>query len=161
MVEIDNAGITKIILFAYPIIIGQGAILLESLRILPAEFRIWRRAIKRRRFNAAEILFLVIKYFAIVGYVLDALYRNSTWLTTGRACYLTHYISTFFILFDTSLVALAIAWRTYIIFRCNRKVYWVLSVALAGQIALSMWAMTRILKVSSSHYKSVFMSLTS
>lgn len=157
--EIDNAGLTKIILWTYPVIIGQGIIVLESLRILPAEFRVWRRALKRRRFNAAEIMFLVIKYFAIVGYCLDIVFRTTTWLTTGRQCYIAHYLSTFFILFDTTLVALAIAWRTYIIFQCNRKIYWILSLALAGQLALSMWTMTRVTKVSKSSSDVVTMKL--
>lgn len=148
VIQMDNAMLTKVILFSYPVILGQGIIALESLRILPAEFRIWRRAWKRGRFNAAEYMFLAIKYFALVGFICDVIFRTTTFLTSARQCYITHYVSTFFILFDTTLVALAIAWRTYIIFQCNRKVYWLLSLALAGQFALSMWSMVRVTKVN-------------
>ena len=147
-IEVDSADLNHFMLWNYPTVIGQTIILLEAIRVLPAEIRIYRRAWKRRRFNAAETLFLAMKYLAILGWTLDAVVRATPYLPSARSCYTTHYIAYFCILFATSLVALAIAWRTYIIFQCNRTVYWILAVALSGQVALSMWSVTMQIKVS-------------
>lgn len=146
--EVDGVFLNKFMLWNYPTVIGQTIILLEAVRVLPAEIRIYRRAWKRRRFNAAETLLLAMKYLAILGWTLDAVVRETPYLPSARSCYTTHYVAYFCILFATSLVALAIAWRTYIIFQCNRTVYWILAVALSGQIALSMWSVTMQIKVS-------------
>ena len=93
------------------------------------------------------MMFLGIKYFAVIGYTCDAVVHSSTLLKTGKGCYDTHYISLFCIFFATSLVALAIAWRTYIIFQCTRRIYWILCVALCIQLSLSMWTMSLQYKV--------------
>lgn len=140
-IELTTAELNHIILWSYPSIVGHAIIFLESLRTIPAEWRMWSRIWKRKRMNAAEIMFMAIKYFAILGYACDAVVRATTLMKSGQGCYRVHYTSMFGIFFATFLVALAIAWRTYIIFQCRKSVYWSFFAALCIQFSLSMSTM--------------------
>lgn len=104
------AFLNFIVLLLYPTIAAQTIILLEAIRTVPAEFRMYRRAWLRKRFNAAEILFITIKYMSLFAFICDALIENSSYIKTGEGCYAFHTMYYTFMLLSVSFVAIAIAW---------------------------------------------------
>jgi len=147
-IEVDNDWLSNFMLVSYPFIIAQGLIMMECIRILPAEIRMVMRIIKRKRPNAAEVLFFTIKYFAIIGYVGNAVVRDTKYPKTILQCKMVDTVGYVFTFLSTSAVAATIAWRCYIIFQCRRRVYWMLIIALAIQISLSVWTAKSQLAVS-------------
>ncbi|UZJ51639.1 hypothetical protein CBS101457_000959 [Exobasidium rhododendri] len=138
--EVDNDWLNLFLWSSYPYVFAQSIVLLELIRILPAEIRMWMRAIKRRRPNAAEAMFFAIKYFAIIGFVGSAVVRQTKLPKDVWQCSAPDRVGFIFTYLSTSVVAAAIAWRCYIIFQCSRKVYWMLIAVLTVQVSLSMWA---------------------
>lgn len=99
-----------IVTMMYPSIAAQMVILLECIRTVPAEVRMYRRAWIRKRFNAAEVLFFAIKYMSLFAFICDALIENTSYIKSGGVCYAIHSMYYTFMLLSVSLVAVAIAW---------------------------------------------------
>lgn len=55
------------------VIIAQVVLVAEVVRTFPAEIRMMCRVVRRRKPNMAEMLFLSIKYLALLGVVFDIL----------------------------------------------------------------------------------------
>lgn len=96
--------------YAYPNAAAQVIILMEAIRTIPAEIRMYKRAIHRKRLNAAESLFLIIKYTAILAWTCNALIENSSFLPNLLACQVIHNMFYYCMFFDVFLVAVAISW---------------------------------------------------
>lgn len=96
--------------FAYPNVAAQIIILMEAIRTIPAEIRMYRRAFRRGRLNAAESLFLTIKYVAIMAWTCNALIENSSYLPNILTCKVVHTIFYYGMFLDVFFVAVAIAW---------------------------------------------------
>lgn len=56
-----------------PLIIFPTIVIMESLRTIPGEIRMYSRMAQRGRPNVPEILFLSLKYLALVTVVADLL----------------------------------------------------------------------------------------
>ncbi|KAL9939122.1 hypothetical protein V8E36_001935 [Tilletia maclaganii] len=103
-----------------PVIASQTLLVAELIRKLPVDIRMGNRAYKRGRFNASELLYFSITAFALVAIILDCLLQESTALGTPKGCRMTSTASIFLWYASSTLVAAALAWRTYVIFGRGR-----------------------------------------
>ncbi|KAE8215846.1 hypothetical protein CF327_g953 [Tilletia walkeri] len=99
-----------------PVVAAQTLLIAEIIRKIPVDYRMGSRAKERGRLNVSELLYFSIKSFALVAVILDCVLQESTAITSGEACKAASGASTFLWYTSSTLVAAAVAWRTYIIF---------------------------------------------
>ncbi|KAK0547081.1 hypothetical protein OC846_005010 [Tilletia horrida] len=119
-----------------PVIASQVLLVTELVRKVCVDFRMINRARKRGRPNLSELLYFTIKIFALGAVLTDIMLQESNSWTSGRACYATSKLSDLLWYLSSTWVAVALAWRTYVIFGRSVVVLRILCCGLACQIAL-------------------------
>ncbi|KAE8264245.1 hypothetical protein A4X03_0g1090 [Tilletia caries] len=130
-----------------PVIAAQTLLVGEIIRKVHVDYRMGVRARKRGHLNVSELLYMTIKCFAIVAVILDCVLQESTILATPKACHAASSASTFLWYTSSTLVAAALAWRTYIIFGRSRRALRLLLGGLALQFTMTILAICKTHKL--------------
>ncbi|CEH12387.1 hypothetical protein CBOM_00375 [Ceraceosorus bombacis] len=137
------AYLNHAISWTYPIIAAQVIAMLECVRVLPAEVRMIMRAYKRRRLNAAEMLFFMIKYATVLSFSLDLTIQLTQLLQSDDACLGASWASLFFLFFASSTVVASLCWRAHIIFHRSLFSRNLLCIGLLVQIGISIYTLSK------------------
>lgn len=108
----------------------------------------YARIYKRKRINIAEILFLMIKYIALLAFICEAITDFTSGWLTARGCLVLTWIYEVGLYFTSTLISCALAWRCYVIFQRRHRVGLYLLIGLSTQLSMAMVTAAAQLKVS-------------
>lgn len=129
-----------------PLMIAQTLLVAEIIRTYPAEIRMLMRVYQRKKPNMAEIFFVLIKYLTLIAVICDILVTETLAAKSDLACRWWAWTSSTFYFLCSTLVFCVIGWRARIIFRTRKLATYLITAGLVGQLAIAMWANTRISK---------------